>query len=75
MKKPTGRKLLMFVILSIVYWALAFLPMLYTALSTCGEGDMPSCDPTPTSVAIALCAILYVALATVFFRKKLSGLD
>ena len=73
MTKPTGRKLLMFVILSIVYWALACIPILFTALGTCG--DMPSCDPTPIRVAIVLCAILYVVLATVFFRKKLSGLD
>ncbi len=73
MKKPTSRKLLMFVILSITYWAVAAFPILFTALSVCG--DMPSCDPTSTRVAIASCAILYVVLATVFFRKKLSGLD
>jgi hypothetical protein len=71
--KPTERKLLTFALLSVVYWALVCFVILFTWAGTCG--DMPSCDPTPLRAVIAVCAILYVVLATVFFRKTLSGLD
>ena len=77
MKKRSGRKLMLFVTLSVVYGAIAAFAIVLMAIRTCSmQPDVAAmCDTTPIWVTIGILAFVYVGLAVVFFRKKISGVD
>jgi hypothetical protein len=77
MKKPSGRRLLLFVILSVVYACFATFVIFMAAISTCPmQADIAAtCDVATTTFATIGVGLLYVACAVWFFRAKLDGVD
>ena len=77
MEKPSGRKLMLFMTLSAVYGVIAAFAIVLMAIRTCSmQPDIAAmCDTTPIGVTIGILAVGYVALAVLFFRKKISGVD
>jgi hypothetical protein len=75
--KPGKRKLLLFAALSVVYAGLALLLVGMIAIKTCSmQPDVAAmCDTMPIVIAAAAAVAIYAALAVLFFRSRISGVD
>jgi hypothetical protein len=76
-KKPSGRKLVLFVTGSAVYGAIAAFAVVVMAIRTCSmQPDVAAtCDTTPILVTTAILGLAYLGLTVLFFGKKISGVD
>jgi hypothetical protein len=75
--KPGGRKIMLFVVLSIAYWAIASIVIAMAAIRVCGitPDAAEVCDTTPIAIVMAIAFALFTGLSVVFFKARLSGVD
>jgi uncharacterized RDD family membrane protein YckC len=76
-RKPSGRKVATFLVLSLVYWAFAALMVILAAIHACGmtPDEAARCDPSPVGWVVFAVLLLYAALAIAYFRSRLPGMD
>ena len=77
MRGPSARKMGLFLVLSLAFWALGALLIALTAISSCSMSpDFASrCDSTPISATAVLLLVLYGWLSVKFFRSRISGIE
>ncbi|MFB0875401.1 MULTISPECIES: hypothetical protein [unclassified Sphingobium] len=77
MTRPGGRKIRLFVVLSIAYWAIASIVIARAAIRMCGitPDAAEACDTTPIAIVMAIVFVLFAGLSVVFFKARLSGVD
>jgi len=75
--KPGGRKIMLFVVLSIAYWAIASIVIAMAAIRVCGMSPDTAevCDPTPIGIVAAIAFVLFAGLSMLFFKARLLGVD
>jgi hypothetical protein len=76
-KFANRRKLLLFGVLSVAYGCFAAVVIVMTAIRTCSmQSDVAAdCDPTTINLAVVALVGAYVALAVLFFKRRISGVD
>jgi hypothetical protein len=76
-KLPSRRKLLFFGVFSLGYGCLAAIAVVAMSLRTCSmQPDVAvECNPTPTNLTALALTGVYVALAAIFFKRRISGVD
>ncbi|ATI80117.1 hypothetical protein N5J77_05590 [Sphingobium yanoikuyae] len=77
MTKPGGRKIMLFVVLSIAYWAIASIMIAMAAIRVCGitPDAAEACDTTSIAIVMAIAFALFAGLSMLFFKARLSGVD
>jgi hypothetical protein len=75
--RPSGRKVLIFTILSIAYFCLAAFIFVMASIRTCSmQPDVAAlCDPSPIILVLSIVAALCPVGAYFFFKAKISGVD
>ena len=75
--KISGRKALLFFVLSAGYACLVVFVVMITAIRTCSmQSDVAEqCDATPVVLVFGFLGVVYLAGAIWFFRHRISGVD
>jgi uncharacterized membrane protein len=77
MRGVRGQRLVRFALFTVTYAGAAALVLLFMAIGICSmQPDVAAtCDTTPIDLIFLGLAVIYLACAFVFFRRKASGVD
>jgi hypothetical protein len=70
-------KIGLFVVLSIAYWLIAMIVILFASIGSCGMGQdaAADCDGVSPAITAMLSLLIFAGITFAYFKARLPGVD